>query len=411
MSIQENSNALSAICAPRVKVGSLWLSDHQANNVLPAGLKHEVLIIPSSSTVAFGSPVILDYKEINTIPQDFCLQFNIGALSGITGNARFSPGIFFTTRIEILIGGQIIDTVYGNSEFLLDQMLYEDQDRCLINAGMGHYASVQNRVNLAATTSNYYVRFRTPFNQMTYQLLNPSHSIQFRAYLDQISNITTGTTITAPAATINYCNLVARITRIQPDLALQLYSSMCSKPNDQIYHQLRYFTTTLQSGISSSQIVLSGITGRVALILFTLRNSNALTQDNAFSYNQISSYAFVDSANANMVGGQLITASAWSNYLAQFYFNSSYTSETSIGVTPAQTIVNNNANVYGWSFSEDPCNSLLLGQCMTSRAFTGAESIQLNFSAAINTATQLDLYAFVETDLIQSGSGIRVVGL
>ena len=51
-----------------------------------------------------------------------------------------------------------------------------------LNNASGHYASVSQRVALAATTSNYYVDLWTYFNQAHPDLLYPKDDIQLRVY-------------------------------------------------------------------------------------------------------------------------------------------------------------------------------------------------------------------------------------
>ena len=62
----------------------LNLPQKQAFTV-PANLRSEVVIIPSTSSPAWGSYFIFDVKERNCIISDLLLNFSLGSIGGITG--------------------------------------------------------------------------------------------------------------------------------------------------------------------------------------------------------------------------------------------------------------------------------------------------------------------------------------
>ena len=145
----------------RVNVGGLHLPAHQAVH-LPSDQKHETLIIPASSTAAWGSYYTIDIREKNVLLHNITLQFNYAAVvgSGLTG--YFNPSFYHWTRIEIYQAGQVIDTIYGNEQFLLNQMLFYDENRTAINNVAGVYgtgtAATTNRTALSSqsTTNTFY---------------------------------------------------------------------------------------------------------------------------------------------------------------------------------------------------------------------------------------------------------------
>ena len=71
-----------------------------------------------------------------------------------------------------------------------------------------------------------------------------------------------------------------------------------------------------------------------------------LSQDSAYQFTAISNFAILESTLSNCVGGQPNPNALALNYQNQFYFRSSYTSETATGCNLAGTVVNNSANVY-----------------------------------------------------------------
>ena len=99
----------------------LNLPQKQAFTV-PANLRSEVVINPSTSSPAWGSYFIFDVKERNCIISDLLLNFSLGSISGISGVAtsypHFSPATFFTTKVEIVVNNITIDTLYPVSNFV-----------------------------------------------------------------------------------------------------------------------------------------------------------------------------------------------------------------------------------------------------------------------------------------------------
>ena len=113
---------------------------------VPTNIKSEFVIIPSTSQPNWGSYLIFDVKERNCIISDLVLNFNISAISGLSGTStsqpHFSPATFFTSKIEIVVNNVTIDTLYALSNFVNQQFFFEDQDRCYINTMQGAYNSI-----------------------------------------------------------------------------------------------------------------------------------------------------------------------------------------------------------------------------------------------------------------------------
>ena len=105
-------------------------------------MKHESIIVPSTSAFSWGGYFVIDFRERNCILHDLVLQFNVSALTGYTGNAtspRYTPAYFWFTRIEIVQNNNVIDTVYANQQFLMNQLFSYDEQRIIKNLGSGAY--------------------------------------------------------------------------------------------------------------------------------------------------------------------------------------------------------------------------------------------------------------------------------
>ena len=169
-----STSHLTNLIAPRSKAYGLNLSQKQAFNV-PTGLKSEYVILPSTSQPQFGSYFIFDIRDKNIILSDLMIQFNCGAILNVTSAPtnypHFVPAHFFLTKIEIIINNVCIDTYYPLQQFIATQFQYEDEDRCLLNNLAGSYNSLLHRFTLGASTSNYYFKIRSIFNECHLPLL------------------------------------------------------------------------------------------------------------------------------------------------------------------------------------------------------------------------------------------------
>ena len=147
------ANKATAVAGKKVNVGGLHLPAAQSI-ALPSDQKHETLLIPASSTANWGSYYTIDIREKNILLHNITLQFNYGVVTGTGLTGYFNPSFYHWTRIEIYQGGSVIDTIYGNEMFLLNQMMFYDEDRIAINYSAGCYgastAAVANRTALSS---------------------------------------------------------------------------------------------------------------------------------------------------------------------------------------------------------------------------------------------------------------------
>jgi len=54
-------------------------------------MKHESIIIPSTSAPTWGGYFVIDFRERNCILHDLTIQFNLSALTGYTSTNATSP--------------------------------------------------------------------------------------------------------------------------------------------------------------------------------------------------------------------------------------------------------------------------------------------------------------------------------
>ncbi len=89
-------------------------------------MKHESIIIPSTSAPSWGGYFVIDFRERNCILHDITLQFNVSALTDYIStnktSPRYTPAYFWFSRIEIVQNNNVIYTIYANQQFISNQL-------------------------------------------------------------------------------------------------------------------------------------------------------------------------------------------------------------------------------------------------------------------------------------------------
>lgn len=363
---------------------------HQhAGDYAPA--KTEVVIVPSTNTPSWGAMFTVDYKEKGVTLHNLTLQFNLSAITVMT-SGMYVPAQFFVDHIDYVMNGAIIDTYYPNDQFLQAQLFERDEDRALLNTAAGLYSSTSQRTTLAASASSYYLPLRDFFRQAkVITLLEQAHDLQLRVFLQPLASVTSGTG--TATASINSVNLLARVTRHRDSEIDAMKRAIALKPQTYRFNDLKQQSFTVNSGVTSTNIVLSAITGPVSYLFFIVRPSASLTGNSAFAFTAISSYELLNSSGHNIVGGQPISNSEALLVIGNDNCRSSYLAETALGVT------NNNANVYIYSFSADPADSAENAISMGTHNFSGNEQLKITFTGSLGAAVQVDVYAYTEAIL------------
>jgi hypothetical protein len=363
-----------------------------------APLKTEVISVPSAVVPSWGTAFNVDFKEKNITCHELCLQFNLSAITSMT-SGMYVPSPFFVDHIDYYMGG-IIDTYYPADQFLQTQLFERDEDRALINTATGHYASTAQRIAMASAANSYYLPMRDFFKQAkVIRLLENCHDLQLRIFLQPLASVTSGTG--TAVATITSVNLLAKVTRHRDNELDVMKKALSLGPSNYRFNDLKTQSFTVNSGVSAATLILSGITGPVSYLFFTVRPSASLTGNNAFAYTAIASYEMANASGTNMVGGQTISNSEALLILGNINSKSSYLSETALGVT------DNKANVYIYSFSGDPSDSSDNAVSLGVHNFAGNEQLKINFTSSLGAAAQVDVYAYTEAIVSFSKQSVK----
>jgi hypothetical protein len=384
------------------KTVSLNVNKQQVSGLENRGFSHEIIYIPSVSQPNFnGSYFVIDVKELQCKIHQMILQFDISSITGYTptsGNtgyqAYFVPAFWFFSKIEFLMNGQIVDIYLPEMQFIITQFYQNNDQRMLENASSGVYTSTSSRATMASTRNYYYVNLKTLFNQAHIPLLTTNHYSQLKIYLNNTSNIincdptkTTGT----PTCTINACNLILYVTKLNAtEQALEL-AKITKQPMHYKYHKLLYTTYVLQSGITNQKNVLSFLVGKCSMLYFVVRQAGTLNGDGYFNFQSILSFDILSSGGTSILGGTQALTSFNLLEEGRNWTKSSYLSEYVYGTS--------NSFVYNWSWSPDPLHSYTTGADLGNYQFTGTEQLVIYFSSSTSVQYQLDAFALIEQAL------------
>lgn len=396
--MSKSQNANKSISQPRNYDMGLNLSRHQTTRT-PEKLSHELYNIPSSTVATWGSLLTFDVKVKEILVHNLSILLNLGALTGLTGGVlpRLVCGYKMIERVEILINNVLVQNSNGDEQFLNTQNFTSNEDRTLINSGAGAYHSTASRSAKSAVSSDWIINLKTIFDQCDIALLTEAHSVQVRVTLSPMANVivTSGATGTGSVA-INSSSLLVKATRIPSDLAQQRILSMKSSPEHYLYHAMIQGSFNVQSGVSQSNITLSPINGKVALMFFVVRNVISTSNDDSIKYNKIKSFSINNAAGSNITSGQQVSSEMALSYLAPYWTTSSYLSEQSAGASLIGTVVDNGANCYLWSFSSNPVRAMHTGARLSSQMFSGQETLTINWTTALTQACTVDVFCMRE---------------
>ena len=375
-------------------------------------MKHESIIVPSTSAPSWGGYFVIDFRERNCILHDITLQFNVSALTGYTGSnatsPRYTPAFFWFTRIELVQNNNVIDTIYPSQQFISNQLFNADEQRALINLSCGAYKNTTQRATLATAANAYYVDLFNYFQQGHLPILSQQNDLQIRVYMDTLANnaVTgTATLSTGPTSVLNSCNLIAKVSRLHSQDVAQRIREISSRPQHFKFNETRFGTFAVNAGVASTSIVLTPLTGHCNYLFFTVRPTASLTGEGAYNYTAISSYALLDGTSTNIVGGQFIPNTLALLYLGRSWSKSSYLGETALSTN------NNGANVYIWSFSADASETATTGVDLNTYKFTGNEQLQIIFVGSLAAGVTVEVFAQIASAIEVSHHGVKKLSI
>ena len=377
---------------------------HSSQAVRLPPMQHQTVLIPSTSQPSWGGYSIFDIKEKGCSIHEITIKLNISPITGLTGTQanfpNYNPSFFFLQRLEVAINNNILDTIYPEEQWLRNQLFEYDEKRKYINLLCGDYSNAAQRNALATAQSDYYIPLWSLFKQTHLFLITNSHEIQLRCYWNTaVNNINVGTLTGIPQSTINSGVLMVKLSRHSQGIIQNNLKDMHpTSPFHSRFTELRYGTFTVNSGTSSSNIVLTPIVGPVAFLMFIVRNSAYLNGSNYWNFQSVKDWAILDAASTNITGGVQITHKDATLLLNKDNTVSSFCTEA-------------NSSVYIYAFSGNVPDVIHSGRSLGYHYFQGNEQILINFNSQLTANVQVDVYAYCDAAVEQSSHFVKKISV
>jgi hypothetical protein len=365
-------------------------------------MKHEMIVLASNNQANWGTMTQFDYKEIDLYLHRLILSYNVGAITGLTGSVanypRFQPANYFFDRIEILVGGNIVQTVLPDSVIFRNNLFQIDAERKFFNLGTGDYASASQRASMASTTSTYNIDLTSFVSQSHPLICNSKHNVTIKVYNTTIASVVEQSSLTGvPVAVMNSLYLLVDVSRVSSEFSQAHNMQLMQRPQHNLYPACIQTSYPVQAGASSGSFLLNNVVGRVLYMLVLLRDTTVSVKSPKSL--AISSYNILASGGSSLIGGQAVSRANYMTF-AKNWGPSSFLTENSLGST------DNSINVIMYSFCGDPTSADQRGQFYNSYRFVGTEQLQLTFPTTSNVC-QVDVLTFIESAVEFSGNTVK----
>lgn len=373
---------------------------------LPKGYKHETIKVASQATPSWGGWVTFRITQKNISIDRILLEFQVSALTGLTvsasGNVGYLPTHLWAQRIDIFHGSTLIESIPAKANFLLHQLLvpHSEEKRTMRNLAAGNYASHSVRATKSSATDYWYLPLSSVWSQSSYPLIGEA-DLEIRVQLANLADsysVTSGSTASGTAvSTFSGANAILIASHLPSSVVNYTRALLTKSPLHFGFQDVSSATYTVSSGVTSTNLVLSSITGFASCFFFVIRSSNP-TNANQLTYNTtLTSFEVLSSGSTNIVGGQAILD--LQNRLVQCgnWLNTTFTSE--------------GAGAYFYSFALDPKEVWDTNGALSGYHFTGSEILKLNFSTSLASAVQVDFYALTYSAVEMGTSGVRKIAL
>jgi hypothetical protein len=326
------------------------------------------------------------------------LNFNISAITGRTGDSasypRFVPSQFLIQRIEYVVNNVVINTDYDTNLFLFQNLFTEEFERQKSSAIGSYYTNPTKAAAKATATNDYIIKLKSFISVVKPLILNENQVFQLRVYMKNIQDVIQISSAGSGTATcnINSAQVIVKSVKLPAHVVHNEIAKLTKRPFDTLFHDVRYQSSIIQSGVTQASIILSSITGRVPYLAFTVRNSS-VTANTVNTFLPIASFNILSSGGESIVGGQPISAN----------LNLQHSQDWSLSAYQLE----DNANVYVWCFSSNIIEAIHTARALSAKHFTGAETLQIFFNSSTSSSLQIDIFTLTECLYIQKMGGVH----
>lgn len=364
-------------------------------------VQQTIKTIPSLTTPNFGQQFEIDIREVGYL-EKVDIAFEVSAISGITGASDncFVPANLWFQNIEVIAlgNGSTLLTYYPETEQIEPNLFAEDDiERFYFNHAVGNYADRADRVFLATKQSVYIMKFWSMLRQTLMPIPDARQGLKLRIKMKPLADLVevgSGGTGTPAASIISVKALCLYSSMSNP---VDLLRDLVKAPRHFKILDYQHQSDVIQSGQTTARITLTGISGYIPYIWFIVRATNPTSAD-LIDYTEIKDYAILDSGGNNLIGGNPIGDTVSRTIYGRMYCNTQYLPESGI-------------HVYLYSFSPEPLQVVSTGNELGGRVFNGTEQLIINFSSALGSAQQVDVFAAQYSALQLGPDGWRKVGI
>lgn len=353
-------------------------------------MKHELVSV-AGSTPSWGSQSTIKVEKLGHQFHSFIIDVGASAITGLTGSVanfpNYNPAALWIKTIDIKQGGNVQHTVSGKEIFLLNNTMYNDDTRQLVNNAQGDYKNAAQRNALAVAANRYYIDLWTYLNQCHPLVLYEGQAFEIIINWNEASTQINQSTLTGvPSSSLLSVSILSRVSKLSDGLISSHKLSLAQRNHHYKFLETRYQSFDMTSGTTSIGCNLSTITGNVAFIMFVITPVASLSGSASYSFTPCRDFAIVDESNNNLVGGLVIPSNLALTVYAKEWLNSTYTAESG-------------ANVYLYSFCTSPSEALSTGVPINTYRFTGKEQLVVNFASSIPSNYKIEVWSYVEAVL------------
>ena len=380
-----------------------------------------VTVVSAQSAASFGSQVEYLLPKVPQFMTSFDVFFNwsailcSGSTPGNTATCITNPILATFDRIEIVLNGQVVQTIWGDMlNFQLDTMYsIEPYTGLAYQAGLGRTNTQKNTQQTASGGPQFTVSVISLFDSCT-PLLSAIGDARIRiTYNPNYANyFSYGSGDSAGTTTITFTQVMIKTT-VASDYVASLWTK-CIRERGLLlsFYDMRRMFINIPSGTTSyPNLRLNSFTGKpLALYFWTLPTSGTGAQ--ITTPLQLLTFTIYD-ASGNIISGQGLNVPAkWNTYVQNardYNYLGAALEDTNNTFAPT-------TNGFQWAVS-DSDNALhdatVSGQFFgtsPSGPFTGNETISLVFASSVSANSQTAVHGFIYSQLVFDPNGaIKVV--
>lgn len=390
-----STDVLTNNITPRLQLNQKSIPVTQNNLLLGLGDTSKNYIYSSpGSQPSWNSLVTIPILDQGYIMHRSFVIFTVSQLTGTAATtSSLAPACFFAPRITIESTSKTLQTLLSPHQFIMTNLgLLNDQQRNLVNIGMGNYADTPTRILLAQNATSMYICPLFSFIEASDDYVhtgNPNHNLTFKLQMNSIQNLIVpyGAAATCNLMSVQVMSEISRTNLIPRTLAMTKTKEWFNF-NDQ-----KIITSIIPSGSNSFSQQLTIASNCSHLYFFVQPSSIAgLGEGNYSQMIPVQSYTVYNSRNEPLV----VKNTSLDSRIFQYALCKSVT-ESNLTIENSTT-----KYIYAMNFSNDLKKILQYGGLCGSVTLTSLENLVVNFPTSTTQQMTITTVLCFENAIIQS---------